>query len=544
MVAGRLFVGDRVYFALYPEASHLHMGVPPDVEDKLTRCANIQFQSHIKNAKKDRTIGIDLFLLRNKSDYSYVSALLDDDLKERHGERNLRVEETSSLIRNCGLDYDLKKIEADSTFGIRWMIQAEFRDLKDEIMDIARADITKFSKYRRVELVVNDNPTSVSILEEILQPTITKRLDHAQIELGTKSQVHPFCYQDLTIDFTRGCKSYEEVVVLKDGSESAVFNLWLGCDYCYNKWVNRHHFSQGYHPVNKQQLVEQIKKFKKTDFKNKKISALRIGSGTECFNPELIDYVIATIEAANEQGIPVILPTKTPFFDKHVADFLKHHRVNLMISLGSDALELGVQRQGFPNKQRIELARQYHEFRSEKFKVVLYPLTDLATHPREQKLWSAREAYRINQEEGIPLQFLIFRTSSSKLLAHVTDKAIFPRIPKAQKALIKIPENGYYLPRREEDAFYIPLHYHPFFQDIIEKGEKKHPAIGICSIVSSYSACGACLVPGLKRRKGKQEKKPLQNIDDIKEEKRERARKVKAKHDAERHAFQGDLFEK
>jgi hypothetical protein len=107
-----------------------------------------------------------------------------------------------------------------------------------------------------------------------------------------------------------------------------------------------------------------------------------------------------------------------------------------------------------------------------------------------------------------------------------------------------MPENGYYLPRREEDAFYVPINYHPFFQDIITGGKKNHPLLGICSIVSGNSACGACLVPGLRRRRGKQEKKDLPNINDIKEEKRERARKVKAKHDAERHAFQGNLFKK
>jgi len=534
MTIGRLFRGsNRIYFALYPEHPNLHIGVPLEVKKYFERCANIIFKSSISGSGNDKDSSIDLFLLKDRKDYELVKSILYDKLKKRCGHPNLHVEDTKELVRRCGLEDKLVQAETDTRFGIRYRIKKEFKNLTREIVQTARADIYQFFLTREKPLR-QDNETRVTVLEEVLQPTKIRRLGPVRIKLGTKSIVHPFCYQDLAIDFTNGCKSYEEVIELEKDKKVFVFNPWLGCSYCYNRWVNKHHFSYGYHPADKEDLITQIKELRETVFKGKKIRALRIGQGTECFTPELIEHLLVTVEAAYEENIPVVIPTKTPFFDREVAKTLKNCNVSLMVSLGLDELEIGVCKQGFTNKTRIEFAQQYH---SAGVRTILYPLTDLTTHPEKQKTWSVREAYKLNQEKGIPIQFLVFRTNSSELLRKITDLPSLGNYFKGQGLLQAFVRNGYYFYQQEK--YFIPIRIHPFFKEIMEKS---NPTIGVCSVIPSWSACSACFVPGLDRRKGVQEKKPLPHIEKIREEKLKRTKKTRQKIFSLQHRFQHPLF--
>lgn len=524
------------------------MGMPPELEDYFVRCANVHFNTRTKGAKHNRRIGIDIFLLKEAGDASYAKGILSSRLKPRHDIPSLHIENIPEFIREDGLENPQTQRKIDGRFSIEYRIKQEFSSLADEIVRIARADINQFFIGREKPLP-EDNPGGIRILSEILQPVSMKRLDNAVIELGTKAKTHPFCYQDLAIDFTRGCKAYEEIAEIPGIGEVHIFNPWIGCDYCYNKWVNRHHFSYGYHPADRQDLVDQIQKLKQTDFKGRSIRALRIGSGTEAFNKELIQESLAVIEAANSEDIPVIFTTKTPYFDKELADFFNRHRVSLMISLGSDTMELGVAKQGYTNEHRLELTRQYHEFRSETFTAVNYTLMDLSQPPWQQKLWSAREAYRINRTEGILQQFLIFRTSDRKLLRKVTDTPLAGAHSRGQRQLISLARSGqeteesnYFI--KAEENYYTPMRIHPYYEAIMRpQSAKDEPTLGMCSVMQAKSACAACFLPGLPRLYGTQKKIPLPGAEKRKEEKRERAEKARQKHFEHVNRKQKKLFE-
>ncbi|MFH0869765.1 MAG: radical SAM protein [archaeon] len=546
MVVGRLFLGgERAYFSIYPEFSNLHMGLPPETEDYFVRCANVHFNTRTEGAKHNRRVGIDIFLLKDNKYAGYAQNALSSRFKPRHNIPSLHIENTPELIDEDNLEKPLNQRIVDASFGIEYRIKQEFSGLADEIVRIARADINQFLANREKPLPEN-RFTGVKILGEILQPVSMKRLDNAVIKLGTKAKTHPFCYQDLAINFGTGCIANEEIVEVPDIGEVHLFNPWLGCDYCYNKWLNRRPFSYSYHPAEFQDLVDQMQRLKQTDFKGKKkkIRALRIASGTEAFNKELIQEALTVIEAANSEDIPVIFTTKTPYFDKGLAKFFKQHRVSLMVSYGSDELELGLAKQGYTNKHRFELARQYHEFRSDTFKVVNYTLMDLSQPPWMQKLWSANEAYRINRAEGIPLQFLIFRTSDKKLLGKITDTPIAGAHVRGQRQLVSLgglDKPNYFI--KSGENYYTPLHIHPYYENIMRpKNAKNEPTLGMCSVMQKKSACAACFVPELPRLYGVQKKIPLPGGEKRKKDRLKRAEKAMEKHLTQAHRKQKKLF--
>ena len=539
MTEGRLLIGPRnIYLAMYPEAHHLNIGVPPALENNFERCAKIFYRSRVNNAsQKDVDRSVDLFLFKGDMPYQQLKFILESHFKERNGRQRIHIESGPDLERRCGLINAESREEADKRFGIRYFIQSEFTELAEEITRYERADIALYFRTRK-HPVNQANETLFEITPQVLlPPNIGFAKRKAEVKYGTKGQTHDFCIQDLTLDFTRGCKAYMEIIDDPKQGNFFFFNPGFGCLYCFDCWFNKNDLVFGIRRADENDLKKQIRKLDKQVKKDKQRPSrmLRLGAATEVLNEELWPQTETAIRAATEMGKQVGLPTKTPLEDPYVMDFLKEHQnVMVQVSIGIDSLEIGVLKQGYPNERRMEIARKYHEAG---INTMLYPLTDLSTHPEEQKLRSASEAYYIHKELGIPLQFLLFRTSNKHFMELVTDKPVLTRTELKPLSPEEFNDDIYLY--YQSLNTYIPQKTHPFYIDVIEK---KLPNLGVCSVSPLESLCSDCFTSPARKRLGPHKKKPLPDADKRKLEKQQRAKKVRRKQFMQEHTFQEKLF--
>ncbi len=552
MIAKLLRTEDVAFISLYSKNSSLHFELPDEIRALAKRCAHIIYGSGSEGFRHST----DVFVLNDQNGaYAEARRVLQGELNTETDDKVVE-EDADALARIYGLTSEQAGKRTDERYGVFYRIKKGFESLEGRIIQIARADIKDFYETRRINPRQVDHQTGVVFLDEIIQPTILRDLGPALLKKGTKALAHqdlisgqPFCQLHLAIDFTNNCRAYSELTALKDGSNAYLFQPWDGCLYCYNRWVNMRHFGIGYHHADEKLLKEQLEKYKK-DFKKQgiPIGSIRIGEGTENFIPELIEQVMILVEFAHREKIPVVIPTKTPLFDKAIAKTLSKTNVSLMISLGSDELEPGICKMGFTNKRRIEEAIKYHEA---KVRTVLYPITDLTTHPKDNKLWTVREAYRLNQELDIPVQFLVYRVGDKKLLEKIVDlekRPLLKRFEAEEELLVKeLVEDsgkniGYYRPHNERN--YTPSHIDQFYFDIIQHNRRKQ---GVCSVMPTEtynSLCSNCFIPGQKHKSSPQRKIPLPNQEKLDESKKARVQRRKDRGIRRKHRFQGKLFDK
>jgi hypothetical protein len=549
VIAKLLRTGNHAFISFYSKTSSLHFEIPDKVRPLAKRCAHVIYGPGSEGFRHS----IDMFLLDNP-DSAYIKArqTLQGELNTETSSEKVVEEDAAALARKYGLTSEQAEKRTDERYGVFYRIKQEFRGLERIIAKIARADIKDFYETRSVNPHQVNHQSRVEFFDEIIQPTILRDLGPAVLKKGTKALAHkeltsgqPFCQLHFAIDFTSNCRAYSELVQLGDGKNAYLFQPWDGCSYCYNRLVNMRHFGVGYHHADEKLLEEQLEIHKK-DFAKKGIKTgfIRVGEGTENFIPELMDQVMALVEFAHKKKIPVVIPTKTPLYDKSIARILRKANVSLMISLGSDELETGICKMGFTNERRIEEAIRYHK---SGVRAVLYPITDLTTHPKDNKLWTVRKAYQLNQEIGIPVQFLIFRVGDRKLLEKIADpkkRPVLKSFEAREELLIKGLEKntGYFKPSDERN--YAPTHIDQFYFDIIEHNMGEQ---GVCAVnpTEAYnSLCSNCFVPGKSHKNSPQQKIPLPNQEKLDQSKKERVQRRKMRELRRIHRFQGKLFEK
>jgi hypothetical protein len=422
VIAKLLRTEDTAFISLYSKTSSLHFELPDEIRALAKRCAHIIYGLGSEGFRHS----IDMFVLNNPdSAYDKARRVLQGELNTETDDKVVE-EDAVALARRYSLTSEQAGKRTDERYGVLYRIKKEFKSLESRIIQVARVDIKDFYETRRVNPQQVNHQIGVMFLDEIIQPTILRDLGPASLKKGTKALAHqdlvshqPFCQLHLAIDFTSNCRAYSELSSLKDGSSVYLFQPWDGCLYCYNRWVNMRHFGIGYHHADEKLLKEQLEKYRKNfQAQGIAIGSIRIGEGTENFIPELIEQVMTLVEFAHKEKIAVVIPTKTPLYDKAIAKTLSKANVSLMVSLGSDELETGICKMGFTNERRIEEAIKYHKAG---IRTVLYPITDLTTHPENNKLWTVRKAYQLNQEIGIPVQFLLYRVGDKNLLGKIVD---------------------------------------------------------------------------------------------------------------------------
>ena len=545
MIAKLLRTEDVAFISLYSKTSSLHFELPDEIRALAKRCAHVIYGSGSEGLRHS----IDMFVLNNQNGaYEKARRVLQGKLNTDTDDKVVE-EDVVALARIYGLTSEQAGKRADERYGVFYRIKKEFESLEGRIIQIARADIKDFYETRRINPRQVDHQTGVVFLDEIIQPTILRDLGPALLKKGTKALAHqdlisgqPFCQLHLAIDFTSNCRAYSELSSLKDGSSAYLFQPWDGCLYCYNRWVNMRHFGIGYHHSDEKLLKEQLEKYKK-DFKKQGISigSIRIGEGTENFIPELIEQVMILVEFAHKEKIPVVIPTKTPLYDKAIAKTLSKANVSFMVSLGSDELETGICKMGFTNERRIEEAIKYHKAG---VRTVLYPITDLTTHPENNKLWTVRKAYQLNRELGIPVQFLLFRVGDKKLLGKIVDlkkRPVLKKFEVGEELIKELGAVGYHKPSNEKN--YAPTHIDQYYFDIIRHNGKKQ---GVCAVLPTKiynSLCSHCFIPGQKHKSSPQKKMPLPDQENLNESKKARVQRGKERERRRLHRFQGKLFD-
>ena len=545
MIAKLLRTGDRAFISLYSRTSSLHLELPDEIRPIAKRCAHIIYGSGSEGLRHS----FDMFAINNQSGAYETARIVLKGLLNTETDEKIVEEDAVVLARKYNLKTEEQGKAADERYGVFYRIKQEFKSLETRIIQVARADIKDYFETRRINPRQVNHPTGIVFLDEIIQPTILRDLGPAFLKKGTKALAHqdlvtgqPFCQLHLAIDFTSNCRAYSELMQLPDGGSAYLFQPWDGCLYCYNRWVNMRHFGIGYRHADEKLLKEQLGKYKK-DFQQKGIStgSLRVGEGTENFIPELIEQVMTLVEFARKEKIPVVIPTKTPFFDKSIAKTLSKTDVSLLVSLGSDELEKGICKMGFSNEIRIENVIKYHQ---QGVRTILYPITDLTTHPVDNKLLTVRKAYELNRELGIPVQFLLFRVGDKKLLGKIVDlkkRPVLKKFEVGEELIKELGAVGYHKPSNEKN--YAPTHIDQYYFDIIRHNGKKQ---GVCAVLPTKiynSLCSHCFIPGQKHKSSPQKKMPLPDQENLNESKKARVQRGKERERRRLHRFQGKLFD-
>ena len=468
----------RKYLAVYSFQHDVSVMLPPSFE-------SAERVAHVSYSMGNKKGGIDVFLLRDDSlDFSGIVNLKkrisvngrefrSDDLKSR----------SADFLRRDSLK------DCDERYGIQAQIVENPKNVREEVLEIARADIVFYcgKKYAR-----DRRTPRIEYVEKVTPVTELKRIIPEKILTGGKQIFVPTCELDANIDFGKGCISawVPGENASFDGKNFVNFYSYpFGeCDYCYAEDQHKS-FPKSVYEFDLARLKKELKgecflEFGKEKALGRPVKTLRFGKRTEPWAGFNSQEFIETLEAMTETRTRGVIPTKFLPFNPVVSELLRKTNSSIIYSIGFDEFELGACRHGCNNEFRIEQARKYHE---SGVNSNLYLLIVAHLPPGERETSILEFALK----NSIPVQLLPMRFKRKDIASKVTGQD-WGRL-KESRAQLELPGLD-----EENRGGYKAKYGRLICQDINPQWLKmigdNHGRIRMCHHDDRMAYCGTCFL--------------------------------------------------